>query len=185
MNTKLKYTYIQMLVAQSCLTLYNPMDCILPGFSMEFSKQEYQSGQLFPSLADLPHPGIKPTSPALQADSLPSEQPEKPQIKISVQYSSVPQLYPILCTPWTAACQASLSITNSWNLFKLMYIESVMPSDHLILCRPLLLLPSIFPSIRIFSNESILYIRWPKYWSFAGASQPAKSIRSRERARRG
>ena len=70
-------------------------------------------------------------------------------------------------TPWTAACQASLSITNSWNLLKLMSIESVMPSSHLILCCLLLLLPSIFPSIRVFSNESGLYIRRPKYWSFS------------------
>ena len=70
-------------------------------------------------------------------------------------------------TPWTAACQASLSITNSWSLPKLMFIESVMPSNHLILCHPLLLLPSIPPSIRIFSNESALHIRWPKYWSFS------------------
>ena len=70
-------------------------------------------------------------------------------------------------TPWTAARQASLSITNSWSLLKLMFIESVMPSNHLILCRPLLLLPSIFSSIRIFSNESVLHIRWPKYWSFS------------------
>ena len=70
-------------------------------------------------------------------------------------------------TPWTAACQASLSITNSQSLLKLMFIESVMPSNHLILCRPLLLLPSIFPSIRVFSNESVLRIRWPKYWSFS------------------
>jgi len=70
-------------------------------------------------------------------------------------------------TPWTAARQASLSITNSQSLFKLMSIESVMPSNHLILCRPLLLLPSIFPSIRVFSNESVLHIRWPKYWSFS------------------
>ena len=69
-------------------------------------------------------------------------------------------------TPWTAARQASLSITNSWSSLKLMSIESVMPSNHLILCRPLLLLPSIFPSIRVFSNESVLCIRWPKYWSF-------------------
>ena len=65
-------------------------------------------------------------------------------------------------TPWTAACQASLSITISQSLFKLMSIESVMPSNHLILCRPLLLLPSIFPSIRLFSNESVLHIKWPK-----------------------
>ena len=70
-------------------------------------------------------------------------------------------------TPWTAAHQASLSITNSQSLHKLMSIESVMPSNHLIFCRPLLLLPSIFPSIRVFSSESVLHIRWPKYWSFS------------------
>ena len=70
-------------------------------------------------------------------------------------------------TPWTTAHQVSLSITNSWSLPKLMSIESVMPSNHLILCHPLLLLPSIFPSIRVFSNESILHIRWPKYWSLS------------------
>ena len=70
-------------------------------------------------------------------------------------------------TQWTAAHQASLSITKSRSLPKLMSIESVMPSNHLILCRPLLLLPSIFPSIRVFSNESVLPIRWPKYWSFS------------------
>ena len=76
-------------------------------------------------------------------------------------------------TPWTVACQASLSITNSGSLLKLMSIESVMPSNHLILCRPLLLLPSIFPSIRVFSNESVLCIRWPKYWSFSFSISPS------------
>ena len=70
-------------------------------------------------------------------------------------------------TPWTAACQASLSFTISWSFLRLMSIESVMPSNHLILCRPLRLLPSIFPSIRVFSNELALCIRWPKYWSFS------------------
>ena len=70
----------------------------------------------------------------------------------------------LFVTPWTAARQTSLSITNSQSLLKLMSIESVMPSNHLILCRPLLLPPSIFPSIRVFSNESVLHIRWPKYW---------------------
>ena len=75
--------------------------------------------------------------------------------------------------PWTAAHQASLSITNSWSLLKLMSIESVMPSNHLILCRPLLLLPSIFLSIRVFSNESVLHIRWPKYWSFSFSISPS------------
>ena len=73
----------------------------------------------------------------------------------------------LFATPWATARQASLSITNSWSPPKPMFIESVMPSSHLILCRPLLLLPSIFPSIRIFSNESALRIRWPKYWSFS------------------
>ena len=68
-------------------------------------------------------------------------------------------------TPWTAARQDSLSITNSWSLLKLMSIESMMPSNHLILCHHLLLLPSVFPSIQVFSNESALHIRWPKYWS--------------------
>ena len=76
-------------------------------------------------------------------------------------------------TPWTTARQASLSITNSWSLLKLMSIESVMPSNHLILCRPLLLLPSIFPSIKVFSNESALHIRWPKYYSFSFSISPS------------
>ena len=73
----------------------------------------------------------------------------------------------VFVTPWTAAHQASLSITNSWSLLKLMSIELVMPSNHLMLCHPLLLLPSIFPSIRVFSSESTLHSRWPKYWSFS------------------
>ena len=72
----------------------------------------------------------------------------------------------LFATPWTVACHASLSITNSWSLLKLMSIESVMPSSHLILCCPLLLLPSVFPNIRVFSNESVFSIRWPKIWSF-------------------
>ena len=75
--------------------------------------------------------------------------------------------------PWTAAHQASLSITNSRNLFKLMFIESVMSSNHLILCHPLLLPPSIFPSIRVFSNESVPRIRWPKYWNFSFSISPS------------
>ena len=76
-------------------------------------------------------------------------------------------------TPWTAARQASLSITISWSLLKLMSIESVMPSSHLILCRLPLLLPSVFPSIRVFSNESVFHIRWPKYWSFSFNISPS------------
>ena len=80
----------------------------------------------------------------------------------------------LFATPWTAAHQASLSITNSWSLLKLMSIKSVMPSNHLILCHPLLLPSSIFPSIRDFSNESALHIRWPNYWSFNFSISPSK-----------
>ena len=85
------------------------------------------------------------------------------------QIRSVQSLSHVLlfATPWTTAQQASLSITNSWSLLKLKSIESMMPSNHLILCHPLLRLPSIFPSIRVFSNESVLCIGWPKYWSFS------------------
>ena len=79
----------------------------------------------------------------------------------------------LFATPWTAARQVSLSITNSRSLLKLMSIESMMPSNHLILCHPLLLLPSIFPSIRVFSNESVLRIKWPKYWSFSFSISPS------------
>ena len=88
----------------------------------------------------------------------------------SVQPLSRVQLF---ATPWTEACQASLSITNSWSLLRLMSIESVMPSNHLILCCLLLLPPSIFPNIRVFSNESVFRIRWPKYWSFSFSISPS------------
>ena len=93
-----------------------------------------------------------------------------PSLIKSVQLLSHVQLF---VTPWTAACQASLSITNSQSLIKLISIKSVMPSNHLILCHPLLLLLSIFPSIRVFSNESVLRIRWPKYWSFSFSISPS------------
>ena len=79
----------------------------------------------------------------------------------------------LFATPWTATRQASVSITNSQSLLKLMSIESVMPSNHIFLCHPLLLLPSVFPSIRVFSNESALHIRWPKYWSFTFSISPS------------
>ena len=93
-----------------------------------------------------------------------------------MQFSSVQSLSrgQLFANPWTAACQAFLSVTNSQSLLKLMSIESVMPFNHLILCRPLLLLPSIFPSIRDFSKELILCIRWPKYWSFSFSIRPSK-----------
>ena len=94
---------------------------------------------------------------------------DKPQFS-SVQSLSHVQLF---ATPWTAAHQASLSITNSQSLLKLMSVESVMPFNHLILCRPLLLPPSIFPSIRVFSNKSVLHMRWPKYWTFSFSISPS------------
>ena len=92
-----------------------------------------------------------------------------------IQFSSVQSVncVQLFVTPWTAEHQTSLSITNSWSLLKLMSIKSVMPSNHLILCRPLLLATSIFPNIRVFSSESVLYIRWPKYWSFSFNSSPS------------
>ena len=96
-----------------------------------------------------------------------------PFTQVSVQFRSFAQSCPALCDQRTAACQASLSITNCRSLFKLMSIESVMPSNHLILCHPLLLLPSIFPSIRVFFNELVLSIKWPKYWSFSFSISPS------------
>ena len=92
-----------------------------------------------------------------------------------VQFSSVQSLSHVwfFVTPWTAACQASLSITSSQSLLKLMSIELVMPSNHFILCLPLLFPPSIFPSIRVFSNESVLHISWPKYWSVNFSISPS------------
>ena len=95
--------------------------------------------------------------------------------KMEIQFSSVQLLsrVQLFVTPWTAACQASLSITNSRSLLKLMSIQMVMPSNQLILCRPLLLQPSIFPRNRFFSNESVLCTRWPKYWSFSFNISPS------------
>ena len=94
---------------------------------------------------------------------------------VSYKFSSIQSLSHVrlFVSPWTAARQASLSITKSQSLLKLMSIKSVMPSNHLILCRPLLLLPSIFPSIRVFASESVLHIRWPKHWSFSFSISPS------------
>ena len=86
---------------------------------------------------------------------------------MKVQFSSVQSLSCIFVNPWTAAHQVLLSITSTWSLLKLMTIASLMPCNHLMLCHPLVLLPSIFPSITVFSNESVLRIRWPKYWNFS------------------
>ena len=95
-----------------------------------------------------------------------------PQAKVSQSVQSLSHVR-LFETPWTAACQASLSIINSWSLLKLMSIQSVMPSNHLILCLPLLLPASILPSIRVFSNDSVFHIRWPKYWSFSFSISPS------------
>ena len=93
----------------------------------------------------------------------------------AIQQSDSVQLlshFQLFATPWTATCQASLSITNTWSMLKRTSIKSVMPSNHLVLCHPLLLLPSIFPSIRVFFNELVLRMRWPKYWSFSFSISP-------------
>ena len=117
---------------------------------MGFSRQEYWSGVPLPS----------------PVNTLKS-------VKSIFQFSSVTQSCLTLCDPWIATLQASLSITNSCSLFKFMSIKLVMPSNHLIFCRPLLFLPSIFPSTRVFSSESVFCIRWPKYWSFSFSISPS------------
>ena len=94
-------------------------------------------------------------------------------ICIYILFSSVSQLCPTPCDLMDCSMPGLLSVTNSWSLLKLMSIESVMPSNHLILCCPLLLLPSSFPSIRVFSSESVLHMRWPKYWSFSFSISPS------------
>ena len=118
------------------------------------------------SLKPLQSLRITPTRPSR------SSFPAFPLASSSVQLLSRVRLF---SNPWTAACQASRSITNSQSLLKLMSIESVMPPNHLISCHPLLLPPSMFPSIRVFSNESALRVRWPKYWSFSFSISPSKS----------
>ena len=139
--------------------------------SMGLPKQEYWSGLPFPSPGDLPDPGIKL---ALAGRFFTTEPPGKPWMGFSsVQLLSHVQLF---ATPWIAACQASLSITNSRILLKLMSIELVMPSSHLIFCRPLLPLPPIPPNITVFSNESALRMRGPKHWSFSFSIIPSKEI---------
>ena len=109
--------------------------------------------------------------PHWQAGSLPPGPPGKPCLMVS-SAESLSRIR-LFATSWTAAHQASLSIINTWSLLKFISIASVMPSNYLILCRPLLLPPSIFPSIRVFSNESVLRIRWPKYWSFSFNISPS------------
>ena len=111
----------------------------------------------FNCLHSLSHPSLHPLHPPL----------------VTISAFQLLSHFGLFATSWTAAHQASLSLTNSGSLLKLMSTESVMPSTHLILCRPLLLLPSIFPSITVFSKESVLHIRWPKYWSFSFSISPS------------
>ena len=147
------------LVLQSFLTLCNPVDYSPPGSSVHGILQaRIQNGQLFPSLGDLPNPGIEPGYPSLQVDSLPSETP--------IQFSSAAQSCPTLFDPMDCSMPSFLVHHPAQSLFKLMSIELVMPSNHHIFCYPLLLLTSNFPSIRVFSSESVFHIRWPKYWTF-------------------
>ena len=144
-------------VAQLCLTLCDPMNCSTPGLPVHHRLPESTQTHVH-WVSD----AIQPSHPLLS--------PSPPSLNLSQhQFSSVQLLSRVrlFATPWTTARQASLSMTNSLSPPKPMSIESVMPSNHLILSRPLLLLPSIFPSIRVFSNESALHIRWPKYWSFS------------------
>ena len=141
--------------------------------------KNYWSWLPFPFPGDLSNPGFKPTYPVWQVDSLPLSHWEahhslRAPIILDI-FSSVQLLSHVwlFATPWITTRQASLSITNSQSLPKLMSIESVMPSSQLILCRPLLPLPPIPPSVRVFSNESTLRMRWPKYWSFSFNISPS------------
>ena len=150
---------------------------------MGFPREEYWRGLPFPSPGYPPDPGTEtpsPISPAFQVDSLllePSGRTFPSSLGIifpsKIQFSSVTQICLTLCDPMDCSMPGFPVITSSWSLLKPVSIESVMPSNHLILCRPLLLLPSIFPSIRVFSNESVLHIRWPKYWSFSFSISPS------------
>ena len=146
--------------------------------SMGFPGREYCSRLLFLTPGDLPDPQFRPTSlesPALTGGFFTTVPPRK---LMYVQFSSDHSLSRVrlFATPWIAARKASLSITNSRSSLRLMSIELVMPSGHLILCRPLLLLPPIPPSIRVFSNNSTLHMRWPKYWTFSFSIIPSKEI---------
>ena len=142
---------------------------------MGLSRQEYWSGLPFPSPADLPNPGIESGVSCRSCIGKQILYHWATWEALYLQFSSVQWLSRgrLFATPWISACQASLSITNSRNLLKLMPIKSVMSSSHIILCCPLFLLPPIPPRIRVFSNESTLLMRWPKYWSFSFSISPS------------
>ena len=165
---RIKINYF-FLAAQTCLTLCDSMDCIPPGSSvhgilqartLEWVAISFSKGSSWPK--------DRTTEPPRKSHIIQNKW-------VKVQFSSVQSLscVQLFATPWITARQASLSITNSQSLLKLMSIESVMPSSHLILCHPFLLLPSIPPSIRVFSDESTLHMMWPKYWSFSFSITPS------------
>ena len=182
------------LVTQLCPTLCDPMDCIAPGFPVLYClwgialthvhwvsdviqpshpvTPSSSCPQSFPVSRSFPMSQLLPSSgQSIGASALASVLPVTRLSSVS-SVQSLSRVW-LFATPWIAACQASLSITNSRSSLKLMSIESVMPSSHLILCRPLFLLPSIPSSIRVFSNESALRMRWPKYWSFSFSISPS------------
>ena len=160
-------------VAQSCLTLCVPMDGSTPGIPVPHHLLKFAQVHVY-CVGDAIQPShpLTPSSPSVL--SLSQYQGLFQWVICLHQFISVQMLSPVwlFATPWTAAHQASLSIINSQSLLKFMSIKSVMPSNHLILCCPLLLLPSIFPSVRVFFSELILCIRWPKYWSFSFSISP-------------
>ena len=160
------------LVTQLCPTLWYPIDCNLPGCSVHGILQARILERVAISTSRESSWHRDWTCVSCIASRFFTHWVIREALTIvSVQFSSS-VVSDSLATPWTAVCQASLSISISWRLLKLMSVESVIPSNHLILCCPLLLLPSIFPSITVFSNESVLRIRWPKYWSFSFSINP-------------
>ena len=165
------------LVAKSCLILCDPMDGSPPGSVHGISQAKILEWIAISFCRGSSWPGDQTTSPALAGGCFTTEPPRKPTYCISsVQpVQSLSRVW-LFATPWIAARQASLSITISRSSLKLTSIESMMPSSHLILCRPLLLLPPTPPSITVFSNESTLHMRWPKYRSFSFSIIPSKEI---------
>ena len=156
------YSKGKVLITQSCPNYCNPMECSPPGFSIHGIFQE----RILDWVAISFYSGSSRLRGQIQVS------------RIEGRLFTVCSVHSLSCvqffaTPWTAPCQVSLSITNSRSLLKLMSIKSVIPSNHLILCCPLFLLLLIFPNIRVFSNESVLHIRWPKYWSFSFSISPS------------
>ena len=145
------------------------MDCSTPGFPVHHQLPKLIQIHVHRVGDDIQpsHASVVPFPSSLQSF------PASGSLQMSQFFHQLASHVWFFATPWIVAHQASLSITNSWSLFKLMSIESVMPSNYLILCHPLLLLPSVIPSIRVFSNESVLHIRWPKYWSFSFSISPS------------